>query len=108
MGGDAASADKQTADTFPKLLLQNAKTMADRPAIREKEYGIWQSWTWAEVLEEVKCFAIGLKKLGIKRGQKIAVVGDNRPRLYWSMVAIQSLGGVPVPVYQDSVVEEMS
>jgi len=108
MGGGAASADKQTADTFPKLLLQNAKSMADRPAMREKEYGIWQSWTWAEVLEEVKCFALGLKKLGIKRGQKIAVVGDNRPRLYWSMVAIQSLGGVPVPVYQDSVVEEMT
>jgi long-chain acyl-CoA synthetase len=108
MGGDAASADIQAVDTFPKLLLHNAKSMADRPAIREKEYGIWQSWTWGEVLEEVQCFANGLKKLGIKRGQKIAVVGDNRPRLYWSMVAVQSLGGVPVPVYQDSVVEEMS
>ena len=108
MGGGAASPNKQDADTFPKLLLKNAKMLADKPAIREKEYGIWQSWTWAEVLEEVKCFAVGLKKLGVKRDQKIAVVGDNRPRLYWSMVAIQSLGGVPVPVYQDSVVEEMS
>ncbi len=108
MGGDAASVGERAADTFPKLLLQNAKSMADRPAIREKEYGIWQSWTWKEVLEEVQCFANGLKKLGISHGQKIAVVGDNRPRLYWSMVAIQSLGGVPVPVYQDSVVEEMS
>ncbi len=108
MGGGTASPNKQDADTFPKLLLKNAKSLAEKPAIREKEYGIWQSWTWAEVLEEVKCFAIGLKKLGVKRGQKIAVVGDNRPRLYWSMVAIQSLGGVPVPVYQDSVVEEMS
>ncbi len=108
MGGGAASPNKPDADTFPKLLLKNAKMLADKPAIREKEYGIWQSWTWAEVLEEVKCFAVGLKKLGVKRGQKIAVVGDNRPRLYWSMVAVQSLGGVPVPVYQDSVVEEMS
>ena len=108
MGGGTASTNDQDADTFPKLLLKNAKTLADRPAIREKEYGIWQSWTWAEVLEEVKCFAIGLKKLGVKRGQKIAIVGDNRPRLYWSMVAIQSLGGIPVPVYQDSVVDEMS
>jgi len=108
MGGGTASPNQQDADTFPKLLLKNAKSLAEKPAIREKEYGIWQSWTWAEVLEEVKCFAIGLKKLGVKRGQKIAVVGDNRPRLYWSMVAIQSLGGVPVPVYQDSVVEEMS
>ena len=108
MGGGTASTNDQDADTFPKLLLKNAKSLADRPAIREKEYGIWQSWTWAEVLEEVKCFAIGLKKLGVKRGQKIAIVGDNRPRLYWSMVAIQSLGGIPVPVYQDSVVDEMS
>jgi len=108
MGGGTASPNKQDADTFPKLLLKNAKSLANRPAIREKEYGIWQSWTWAEVLEEVKCFANGLRKLGVSHGQKIAVVGDNRPRLYWSMVAIQSLGGIPVPVYQDSVVEEMS
>ncbi len=108
MGSGAASTDGQAADTFPKLLLKNAKSMADRPAIREKEFGIWHSWTWSQVLEEVQFFANGLKKLGLKRGQKIAVVGDNRPRLYWSMVAIQSLGGVPVPVYQDSVVEEMS
>jgi len=108
MGGGTASPNKQDADTFPKLLLKNAKSLAEKPAIREKEYGIWQSWTWAEVLEEVKCFANGLKKLGVKRGQKIAIVGDNRPRLYWSMVAIQSLGGIPVPVYQDSVVDEMS
>jgi len=108
MGDGAASAEKQVADTFPKLLLKNATSRADRPAIREKEHGIWQSWTWAEVLEEVQCFAAGLKQLGISHGQKIAVVGDNRPRLYWSMVAIQSLGGIPVPVYQDSVVDEMS
>lgn len=108
MGGDATSAGTRVEDTFPKLLLKNAKSLSDRAAIREKEFGIWQSWTWSEVLDEVRCFAIGLKKLGFKRGQKIAVVGDNRPRLYWSMVAIQSLGGIPVPVYQDSVAEEMS
>jgi len=108
MGSGIASTDGKAADTFPKLLLNNAKTMAERPAIREKEYGIWQSWTWAQMLDEVKYFANGLRKLGVKPGQKIAVIGDNRPRLYWSLVAIQSLGGVPVPVYQDSVAEEMS
>ena len=108
MADGSASVWIQTADTFPKLLLKNAKNMADRPAIREKEYGIWQSWTWAEVLQEVQFFALGLKKLGLEPGQKIALVGDNRPRLYWSMVAVQSLGAIPVPVYQDSVVEEMS
>ncbi len=83
MGGGTASPNGQDADTFPKLLLKNAKSLADRPAIREKEYGIWQSWTWAEVLEEVKCFANGLSKLGVKRGQKIAVVGDGRHSIAW-------------------------
>ncbi len=108
MGGGAASADPQVADTFPKLLIENAKKFAEKPAIREKDLGIWQAWTWAQVYEEVQAFALGLKKLGLKRGQKIAIVGDNRPRLYWSMVAAQSLGCIPVPVYQDAVAEEMS
>lgn len=76
--------------------------------MREKEYGIWQTWTWAETLDEIKAYTLGLKKLGLKRGDKIVVVGDNRPRLYWTMAAAQCLGGVPVPVYQDSVAEEMS
>ena len=96
------------ADTFPKLLLRNARIFADRPAIREKDLGIWQTWTWAQVLDEVRGFAVGLKKLGLKRGEKVAIVGDNRPRLYWTFVAAQSLGAVPVPVYQDSVADEMA
>ena len=94
-------------DTFPKLLLRNAKKFADRPAMREKDLGIWQTWTWAEVLEEVRCLAIGVSGLGIKKGDKVAMVGDNRPRLYWSMGALQSLGAIPWPVYQDSVAKEM-
>ena len=96
------------ADTFPKLLLRNARIFADRPAIREKDLGIWQTWTWSQVLDEVRAFAIGLKKLGLTRGEKVAIVGDNRPRLYWTFVATQSLGAVPVPVYQDSVADEMA
>ncbi|HEX6977990.1 MAG TPA: AMP-binding protein [Alphaproteobacteria bacterium] len=96
------------ADTFPKLLLHNAKVRGDRPAIREKDYGIWQTWTWAQVKEEVLAIAAGLAAQGITRGDKIAIVGDNRPQLYWSMCAAQCLGAVPVPVYQDSVADEMA
>ena len=95
-------------DTFPKLLVRNAKVLSERAAIREKDLGIWQRWTWAQVLDEVRRFALGLQKLGLKRGDKVAIVGDNRPRLYWTFVAAQSLGAVPVPVYQDSVAEEMA
>lgn len=96
------------ADTFPKLLLRNVEKFSDRPAMREKDLGIWQSWTWAEVLDEVRAFALGLKKMGLKRGETIAIVGDNRPRLYWTFIAAQSLGAIPVPVYQDAVAEEMA
>ncbi len=95
-------------DTFPKLLLDNAERFAGRPAIREKEFGIWQSWSWDEVLGEVEALAGGLGALGFRRGDKLAVIGENRPRLYWSMCAAQALGGVPVPMYQDSVADELA
>ena len=103
----AVNASVGGEDTFPKLLLRNASIFADRPAMREKDLGIWQSWTWAQMLKEIRKFSIGLSKIGFKHGDKIAIVGDNRPRLYWSMCAIQALGGIPIPVYQDSVAEEM-
>jgi long-chain acyl-CoA synthetase len=96
------------ADTFPKLLLLNAVRRGNRPAMREKEYGIWQSWTWAEVLEEVRPFSIGLAELGIGRDDKVAIIGSNKPRLYWTMCAAQALGAIPVPIYQDSVADEMA
>ncbi len=99
--------DLSVYDTGPKLLLYNAKVRGDRPAMREKDLGIWQSWSWAEVAEEVRALACGFKTLGLARGDKVAIVGDNRPRLYWSMVAAQALGAVPVPLYQDSVADEM-
>lgn len=76
--------------------------------MRHKDYGIWQTWTWGEQLEEVRAFALGLEELGFTRGDKVAVVGANRPRLYWTFAAVQSLGGVPVPVYGDAVAEEMA
>jgi len=103
---ETASIEKKL-DTIPKLLLDHAKQRGNSSANRHKDFGIWQSWTWSEVAEEVRNLACGLAKLGFKRGDKLAVIGDNRPRLYWSMVAAQALGGIPVPLYQDSVAEEM-
>ncbi len=96
------------ADTFPKLLLEHARSRPDRPANREKDYGIWQSWSWAEVAAEVEALACGLAVMGFRRGDKLAIIGDNRPRLYWTIAATQALGGVPVPVYQDSIAEELA
>lgn len=96
------------ADTVPKLLLLNAVRFAGRPAIRHKDFGVWQTWTWDQVRDEVRALAIGLRKLGFERGDTVAIIGDNRPRLYWTFAAVQSLGGIPVPVYQDSVADEMA
>ena len=107
---DARSASPRAAaelDTLPKILIENARTRGHRAASREKNLGIWQSWTWAQVAEEVRALACGLAALGLGRGDKIAIAGDNRPRLYWTVSAAQAIGAVPVPVYQDSAAEEM-
>jgi long-chain acyl-CoA synthetase len=95
-------------DTFPKLLTRNAERFRGRPAIRHKYLGIWQTWTWGEVLHAVRAYAAGLSKLGLKRGDTIAIVGANRPKLYWSFMAAQCLGAVPVPVYADAVADELA
>src|SRR5262245_10326093 len=87
-------------DTFPKLVRRNAERFADKVAIREKDYGIWQAYTWREYLERARRIALGLASLGLARGDKVAIVGDNRPELYWTILATQALGGVPVPLYQ--------
>ncbi|OGA38866.1 MAG: hypothetical protein A3G24_07705 [Betaproteobacteria bacterium RIFCSPLOWO2_12_FULL_62_13] len=68
-------------DTFPKLLLEHARERGERPAIREKDYGIWQTWTWSQAAEEVRALACGLAALGFRRGHNLAIIGDNRPRL---------------------------
>ncbi|MEO1198076.1 MAG: AMP-binding protein [Pseudomonadota bacterium] len=94
-------------DTFPKLLKRNASQWAARPAMREKYLGIWQTWTWSEVYDEVRALSLGLQAMGLKRGDKIAIIGNNRPRLYWTFAAAQALGAIPVPIYQDSVADEM-
>jgi long-chain acyl-CoA synthetase len=95
-------------DTFPRLLIAHARERGDRPAIREKDLGIWQTHTWAGALAEVRNLAAGLHRLGLRRGETLAIVGDNRPRLYWAMDAAQALGAIPVPLYQDAVAEEMA
>ena len=95
-------------DTLPKLLIHNAGAIGSRPAMRHKDLGIWQAWTWAQMLEEVRAFSIGLGELGLKRGDKFTIIGSNRPRLYWAMCAGQALGAVPVPVYADAVADEMA
>ena len=95
-------------DTLPKLLIRNAAAIGKRPAIRHKDLGIWQTWTWREMLEEVRAFSVGLAELGLERGDKFSIVGSNRPRLYWAICAGQALGAVPVPAYADAVAEEMA
>lgn len=95
-------------DTFPKLLTRNAQVRGQRPAMRHKNFGIWQTWTWAESLEIARALAIEFHDLGLKRGDTLALIGSNRPRIYWSMMAAQILGAIPVPVYADAVADEMA
>ncbi|WP_414691149.1 AMP-dependent synthetase/ligase [Noviherbaspirillum sp.] len=94
--------------TFPRMLLQHAQARPEKPAFREKDLGIWQTWNWAQVAEEVRALACGLAAMGFRRGMSLAIVGDNRPRLYWSMAAAQCLGGVAVPLYQDAPAADMA
>ncbi|UYV37652.1 AMP-binding protein [Rhodobacteraceae bacterium D3-12] len=94
--------------SVPALLQRNAEKFGDRPAYREKEFGIWQSWTWAETEKEIEALALGLINLGVNEGDFIAIIGRNRPHFYWSMVAAQSIGAIPVPLYNDSAAEEMA
>ncbi|MBJ86371.1 MAG: long-chain fatty acid--CoA ligase [Pelagibacterales bacterium] len=101
------SRDFNKLDTFPKILRNNALIYKGKPSVREKEYGIWQTLTWDVFYERALILAKGLKDTGLKRGEKIAIIGDNRPNLYLSIAAAQILGAVPVPCYQDSVADEL-
>jgi long-chain acyl-CoA synthetase len=96
------------SDTLPKQLVANALRYGHRKvAIREKAYGIWHAYSWAQYLEQVRDFALGLAQLGFRRDDKLAIIGDNRPQLYWALVASEALGGMPVPIYQDAVAAEI-
>ena len=92
--------------TFPRLLLQHATQRPGAPALREKEYGIWQALSWRDLAELVRELAGGLAAAGLTKGQHVVVVGENRPRLYAAMLAAQSLGAIPVPLYQDAASSE--
>src|SRR5436853_1435382 len=94
--------------TLPRLLLRNAREFPRRAAMREKDRGIWQAWTWLDYHDHVRDLALGLAALGFTRGDRLSVIGDNRPRLYAAQVAAQCLGGVSVPVYQDSIAKELA
>ena len=109
--GHLATVRGQTLDrgsTFPRLLLDNAARHGARPAYRHKDRGIWQTWTWAELVPIVRAYAAGLARLGLRRGDTCAIIGANRPRLYWTITAVQMLGGIPVPVYADSAADELA
>ena len=98
----------EALDTFPKLLMHHARVRPGRPAIREKDLGIWQTWTWQQYAEEARYLACALAEDGLTRGQSIALVGANRPRIYAAIAAAQCLGAIPVPLYQDAVATEMA
>jgi len=94
--------------TFPHILIDNAKKFPpSKAAMREKNYGIWESYSWQDYLDQVRDFTLGLAALGFKKDDKMAIIGDNRPRLYWGMAACQWLGGVPVSLYQDAIHTEL-
>jgi long-chain acyl-CoA synthetase len=97
-----------TAVTLPQLLRRNAETMPDRPALREKDLGIWQPYSWSRYWEEVRDLALGLAAAGFGAGDKLSVIGENRPRLYFAQLAAMSLGGIAVPVYQDAIATELA
>ena len=101
------SIPNSSMDTFPKLLHGLVARNPEDISIREKDLGIWQSWTWREYMEEASAVANSLAKSGFNRGDKVAIIGDNRPELYFGIMASQMLGGVPVPIYQDSIADEM-
>ncbi len=104
----AVAAPQAGLRSIPALLARNATQMGNRPAYREKEFGIWQSWTWAQAQDEIRALALGFLALGLNRGDHVAIVGRNRPAHYWAMVAAQMCGAVPVPLYQDAVATEMA
>jgi long-chain acyl-CoA synthetase len=95
-------------DTFARLLVRNARTMGDKVALREKEFGIWQSFTWREYHDAVRDLSLGFIALGLGRGDRIAIIGDNRPEWVWSEIAAQAAGAASVGLYQDSNVSEVA
>ncbi|MFM9941326.1 MAG: AMP-binding protein [Hyphomicrobiaceae bacterium] len=99
--------DSPETSTMPKLLVRNAKKYGAAPGMREKDRGIWKTLSWQDCHDIMRDFALGLASLGFKRGDKLSVVGDNKPKLYLAMLAAQAVGGTAVPVYQDAIASEL-
>lgn len=104
----ASAASGAAPVSIPHLLARNVAQHGSKAAYREKEFGIWQSWTWSEAAAEIDALALGLLEMGANVGDHIAVSGRNRPALYWAMVAAQKIGCIPVPLYQEAAVEEIA
>jgi long-chain acyl-CoA synthetase len=99
--------EKQSLDSIPKLIAHHVITNPGQTAYREKEYGIWQSWTWQDAGDEMRAIAMGMMARGLKEGDHVAIIGRNRPYFYWAMIAAQATGAIPVPIYQEAVAAEM-
>ncbi|MBX2839715.1 MAG: AMP-binding protein [Gammaproteobacteria bacterium] len=101
------NADAPKLSSLPAYLIRNSQIYPERVAMRHKDFGIWKEYTWRDLYQEIQSFSLGLTELGLTSGDKVAIVGGNRPKMYWTFAAVQALGAVPVPVYADSVAEEM-
>jgi long-chain acyl-CoA synthetase len=106
-GRDLTADLREKLDTFPRLVLHHAGARGRKIAMRHKDLGLWQSWTWSELAANMRAYAAGLAAIGVKRGDAIAIIGGNRPKLYWTFLAAQALGAVPVPVYADAIADEL-
>jgi len=95
------------ADTYPKILLQNYRKYAGMVSMRKKNYGIWNEYTWDDCYKGVKYFALGLKSIGLERGDKVCIIGDNDPEWFWAAIAVQSMGGIVVGLYIDAIPSEI-
>src|SRR5436190_2471328 len=95
-------------DTFPKLLLENAGRLGDRAALGEKGLGIWRETSWRRYGERVRALSRGLEALGLERGGKVAIIGDNRPEWVIGELAAQSAGAASIGIYQDSTLTEVA
>jgi long-chain acyl-CoA synthetase len=106
--GASGAADVVLHDTFAKLLAHNAATYPDQIAMREKSLGIWKAFTWREIHDRVKHMALGMRALGLRRGDVVALIGDNRPEWVWGELATHALQGLSLGLYQDSIGDEVS
>jgi long-chain acyl-CoA synthetase len=98
---------KNNLDTLPKILIENYNQCPGRVAMRKKDFGIWNPYTWGDCYQNVKYFALGLKDLGFQLGDKVSIVGDNEPEWYWAELAAHALGGTSVGLYVDVIPEEV-